>query len=150
MQRPPRTIVDIDTLAVHRDERGCVFEPVPATELGRYRNMHMVMNEPSAVRGNHFHRENQELLVVQGPALVRLRDAQQLRDLHVGVDEVLRCRIPPAVSHAVQNTGQTARLIIVFYTVPFGERDEDVVPDLLIHEDEPTGARSARETRSSQ
>lgn len=64
----------IEDLELVRDERGSVFEPLGPKRISAQRNVHVVLTEPGAIRGNHYHREVTEVLAVVGPALVRVRD----------------------------------------------------------------------------
>jgi len=48
--------VEIQEIALHRDARGVVFEPLAAAALAACANVHVVVSRPGAVRGNHLHR----------------------------------------------------------------------------------------------
>ena|SRR5438067_6085871 len=63
--------VNAEPLVLHRDARGFVFEPVSPTELSAYRSIHVVVNEPGAVRGNHVHRRTGKCLIVEGSHAVQ-------------------------------------------------------------------------------
>ena len=58
---------------------GSVFEPLEPECLPSQRNIHVVVTEPGCVRGNHYHTRGTEVITVQGPALVRIRDGQGFR-----------------------------------------------------------------------
>lgn len=122
----------IDTPTVHRDARGAVFEPLDAAGLAAQRNVHVVLTEPGRVRGNHLHRHATETITLQGPALVRVREAGAVRDHHVAAGEVTRFTIPPGVAHAVQNTGDGPMLLVSFVTRAHDPAAPDVEPDVLI------------------
>lgn len=124
--------VTIERPAVHRDARGWVFEPLRPTEFAEQRNAHVVLSEPDAVRGNHFHRRGTEVLTLVGPALVRLREDGEVRDVEVAPGEVARFTIPPGVSHAFRNTGREPTLLVAFNTEAHDPRDPDVVRDELL------------------
>jgi dTDP-4-dehydrorhamnose 3,5-epimerase-like enzyme len=47
--------VEIRPLKVHVDARGAVFEPLEPALLSGWRNVHTVISEPGAIRGNHRH-----------------------------------------------------------------------------------------------
>lgn len=122
----------IKSVRVHRDQRGFVFEPLDGDELLAQSNVHVVITEPGAVRGNHRHAHGTEVLTVVGPVLVRTRAAGVLRDTHVSVDEVMRFTFPPGVAHAIQNTGDRRQVLVSFNTVAHDPADPDVVADVLI------------------
>src|SRR5690348_13252758 len=112
----PNTSVRIDVLDSHRDVRGAVFEPLPGDEIATYRNMHVVLSEPGAIRGNHFHLRGTEITAVAGPTLVRFREAGVVRDVEVPAGEVWRFCFPPGVPHAFRNSGDRLAVIASFNT----------------------------------
>ena len=67
--------VSIERLGPARDARGSVVELLAPDEIVAQRNVHVVWTEPGRVRGNHFHARGTEVMIVWGPALVRLREA---------------------------------------------------------------------------
>ena len=106
--------VKIECLAVHRDARGSLFEPLDERELGAQRNVHVVVSEPGAIRGNHVHRDSVEMTAVVGPCLVRLKEAERVRDITVPDGETWRFTIPAGVAHAYRNTGAAVMLLVSF------------------------------------
>jgi UDP-2-acetamido-2,6-beta-L-arabino-hexul-4-ose reductase len=124
--------VVIEEVPVYRDARGWVFEPIEADEFAHQRNAHLVLSEPGAVRGNHYHVLGTEIVVVMGPALVRFRRASLVRDVTIAEGQALRLRFPPGVSHAIQNTGTIASIMIAFNTEVHDRAAPDVVREILI------------------
>ena len=122
----------IKSVRVHRDARGCVFEPLNGDELVAQSNVHVAITEPGAVRGNHRHARGTEVLTLIGPALVRTRVDGVLRDTHVAADEVVRFTFPPGVAHAVQNTSDRPQVLVSFNTVAHDPAEPDVIGDVLI------------------
>ena len=114
------------------DARGLVVEPLKAHEFAAQRNAHLVLTVPGAIRGNHYHRRGSEVSLVLGPALVRVRDADGLRDHHVGDGQAVRFDFPPGVPHAILNTGDTPLVVISFNTEPHDPAHPDVVREVLI------------------
>ncbi|HET7459620.1 MAG TPA: cupin domain-containing protein [Longimicrobium sp.] len=122
--------VTIEPLTVHADARGSVFEPLAADVLPGQRNVHVVVTEPGAVRGNHLHPRGTETLVIHGPALFRCREGDRVADTEVPAGAAYRFTIPPGVAHALKNTGTAPSVAISFVTVP---RDPaNVVRDVLL------------------
>jgi UDP-2-acetamido-2,6-beta-L-arabino-hexul-4-ose reductase len=124
--------VTIEQVSVHRDGRGVVFEPLDPARIAVQRNVHVVLTQPGCVRGNHYHRRGAETLTVFGPALVRIRDRQTIKDTVVPEQQAVRFTIPPGVSHAILNTGSQPNLLIAFNTFDHDPADPDVVRDVLI------------------
>ena len=115
-----------------RDARGLVFEPIGVEAIAAQRNVHVVLTEPGGIRGNHLHHHATEITVVLGPALVRLREDGQVRDVNVPAGETWRFTLPPGVSHAFQNSGTQPLLLVAFSTSAFDPANPDVIRDLLI------------------
>lgn len=124
--------VTFEPLAVHADARGSVFEPLGADALPDQRNVHVVVTEPGAVRGNHLHRHGTETLVIQGPALFRCREEGEVVDIDIPAGEVYRFTIPPGVAHALKNTGDAPTVAVSFVTLPHDPAAPDVVRDVLL------------------
>ncbi len=117
--------VVITRLAVHADARGAVFEPLEPQLLGGWRNVHAVITEPGAVRGNHRHLRGTEVSSVSGAALVRYHEGGEIREVRVPPGAVWRFRFPPGVAHAFKNTGDRSFLIVSFNT----ELHDPAAPD---------------------
>lgn len=122
----------IETLALHTDQRGLLFEPLGPDELPHQLNAHVALTEPGGVRGNHFHERGTEIATVLGPALVRIGRDGAVFDSVVPENEAWRFTIPPRASHAFQNIGERPMLLVVFNTQPHDPADPDVVRDVLI------------------
>lgn len=124
--------VTIERIAVHRDARGSVFEPMAADRLATQRNVHVALTEPGAVRGNHYHSLGTEVVAFSGPMLVRLRDGDERMDFEVGEGEVVKLTIPPGVAHAFKNTGQSSTAMVAFNTEVHDPAAPDVAREVLI------------------
>jgi len=124
--------VKIDSLTVHADARGVVFEPLEADRIGLQRNAHVVVSDPGVVRGNHYHLQGTEIIAVKGPSLVRIKENEKLRDIEVPAEKVYRFTIPPHVPHAIKNTGDRANILVAFNTCEHDPQNPDTVPELLI------------------
>ena len=124
--------VTIDDLKVFIDERGIIFEPIIADYLPDQKNAHVVINEPGAVRANHYHLSGTETIVVMGPSLVRIEEDKRIRDIEVPSQKVYRFIIPAKTPHAVKNTGDKPNILIAFNTVAHDPDKPAVVPKVLI------------------
>jgi UDP-2-acetamido-2,6-beta-L-arabino-hexul-4-ose reductase len=123
-----------ETVNCFSDARGFVFEPLDGELLFSQKNTHVVVSRPGAVRGNHYHLRGTETLVVCGPALVRIRNGSETKDLSIPADTTCRLIIPPGISHAIQNTGDADNLLIGFNTEPHVPEKPDLVHDLLLED----------------
>jgi len=108
------TLTRIESVKTHRDARGSLFEPLDDAELAAQKNVHVVLTEPEGVRGNHVHTTATEITTVMGPCLVRLKEAEAIRDVQVPPGEVWKFTIPPGVVHAYRNTGAAPMVLVSF------------------------------------
>ncbi len=129
-----RQIKDVKVEPVGRstDDRGFVFEPLDGPFPENLKNVHVVVSRPGAVRGNHYHRQGTETLVICGPARVRIRTAGETHEFAIPADATYRLVIPPGTSHAIENTGATDNLLVAFNTEPHDPAQPDTVADVLI------------------
>jgi len=124
--------LEIDSLIVHTDARGVVFEPLAADRIASQRNAHVVISRPGIVRGNHYHPRGTETIAVAGPALVRIKENDEIRDIEVPKKKVYRFTFPPNVAHAIKNTGDQLNILVAFNTREHQPEDPDTVQDILI------------------
>src|SRR5450631_3334630 len=126
--------VAIQKLKVHADERGAVFEPLEPPMLAGWRNVHTVVSEPGAIRGNHRHVRGTEVTAILGPALVRYRIGDTIEERHVPAGEAWRFAFPPGTAHAFKNTGGRPTVLVSFNTEEHdparadAEREELIAP----------------------
>ncbi len=126
-----RTVL-IEPVPYPTDHRGWVLEPLAPAEFPDQRNGHIVVTNPRAVRGNHYHEHGDEITVVVGPALARYVVDGVTRDFQVPEAEAYRFRIPRGVPHAFRNTGDRPILLIGFNTRAHDPAHPDVVRFPLI------------------
>lgn len=124
--------VTIENVSFFSDARGWVIEPVDEALLAGQRNAHVVLSEPGAIRGNHYHERSTEVFVVVGPALIRLRESGEIRDVRVPEGQAMRFTVPPGVPHAIQNTGTRPMVLMSFSTLPHDRHHPDTLPAVLI------------------
>jgi dTDP-4-dehydrorhamnose 3,5-epimerase-like enzyme len=124
--------LEIDSLTVHSDDRGVVFEPLAVEMIASQHNAHVVLSNPGAIRGNHYHLQGTETIAVVGPALVRVREDGTLRDIEVPEEKVYRFTFPPNVPHAIKNTGDRVNILAAFNTCQHDPQNPDTVQEILI------------------
>ena len=124
--------VEIVRIRVHSDPRGAVFEPLEPSLLAGWRNVHAVVTEPGAIRGNHKHLVGTEVSTVLGPALVRYRDNGSVHDVEVPAGECWRFSFPPGTAHAFKNTGTRPFVLVSFNTQEHDSANPDVAREELI------------------
>jgi UDP-2-acetamido-2,6-beta-L-arabino-hexul-4-ose reductase len=107
-----KTQVSVEDVSACGAARGAVFEPVADADLRAARHLHVVLTEPGAVRGNHYHRCGTEIAVIRGPALVRYRAGAVVSDVQAPEGRILRFRFPPDTPHAFKNTGAAPMVLV--------------------------------------
>lgn len=126
------TQVDIESIVLHEDQRGVVFEPLVQDDLNVYRNLHVVISQPGAIRGNHCHRLSKELVAVEGPALVRYEQGNQITDVNVPSKAVWKFTFPPGTAHAIKNMGKNNIVLIALNTLPRNQKEPDCQTRIII------------------
>lgn len=131
---PVLLLMNLETnlVSIARDARGMLFEPLNAAELAAQRNVHVVITEAGRVRGNHYHRLTTETLVVVGPALVRVRAEDGLKDFQVADGEIRRFVIPPGMPHVIRHDGSQAGVLVSFTTRPHDPQNPDTYREVLL------------------
>jgi dTDP-4-dehydrorhamnose 3,5-epimerase-like enzyme len=124
--------INVEPLRLKTDARGSVCEPLSEPQLATMKNVHVVINEPGCVRGNHAHLSATEIAIIYGPARVKARCQGQLEEHIVPADQAWRFTFPPTVSHAFQNTGMLPGLIVAFSTEVHDPANPKLIPDILI------------------
>jgi dTDP-4-dehydrorhamnose 3,5-epimerase-like enzyme len=125
-----RTVIEV--LKAFVDARGSLFEPLDDVELGRQRNVHVVLTAPGEVRGNHQHPASVEMTAVVGPCLVRLKESNEIRDVNVPAGQTWRFTIPPGVVHAYRNTGTAQMILVSFNTRVHDPERPDTVRETIL------------------
>ncbi|MHC1729615.1 MAG: cupin domain-containing protein [Syntrophobacteraceae bacterium] len=124
--------VNLEEIEVHHDHRGTVFEPLAGGSLSVQQNVHAVLTNPGGIRGNHYHRFGTEVATVYGPALIRLRDGEEVQERVLTEGQAVRFTIPAGVAHAFKNIGEKPNLLICFNTEVHDRDNPDVIFDILI------------------
>lgn len=124
--------VRLDELNVYFDHRGFVFEPLEAEIIFSQRNVHVVMTTPGEVRGNHAHPKGTETIAVIGPAHVRFRENNELRDIEIPDKRVYRFVFPPGTPHAIKNVGNKPNFLIAFNNHTHNPMKSDVVDQVVL------------------
>ena len=125
----------IEELEISCDIRGIVFEPLNNKDIINQKNIHIVITKPGFIRGNHYHKKGIERLVIFGPALIRFKEKDKIKDTSVSEKKAIRLTIPPGISHAIKNIGKKCNILIAFNTEKHKMNNPDVFPDKLIDND---------------
>ena len=119
-------------LKVISDSRGLVFEPLVADDFPDQRNAHVVLSMPGVVRGNHYHIRGKETIAVLGPALVRFREKEEIKNVEIPSGQAYRFVFPPGVPHAIKNLGNEPNILMASNTVEHNPRNPNTEKAILI------------------
>ena len=100
--------------------------------INTQKNGHVVISKPGVIRGNHYHLNGTETLAVMGPALLRFKEADEIYDFEVPLEQVYKFVIPPKVAHAIKNIGEKDNILIAFNTVLHNPENPDVISETLM------------------
>lgn len=125
--------VQFHVVPSHGDARG-FSHSVPASTLSYLRELHDVhLAEliPGGIRGNHYHVERRELLLIRHEDRWRLHhdkgESTQVRRDDFNGAGLVCVEVPPLCSHAVENTGGRSLVIIAISDFPYTPANPDTV-----------------------
>jgi quercetin dioxygenase-like cupin family protein len=106
-----------------KDERGVTVIPMEESKLfgGKYCNVHIPSINPGAIRGNHYHADQPEYVLILGQdcRIVAVENATQRREELFFEEAPNKLLVfPPKVTHALKNEGKE-----MIYLVCFNEKD---------------------------
>lgn len=113
-------------LDMKKDERGYFAEALKNPCFGQ---VSVSLTKPGVTRGNHWHHTKAEkFLVVSGSAAIRLRKIGSKEALvyEVSGERPEAVDIPPGTTHAIQNTGETDLITVIWCNELFDPQNQDV------------------------
>jgi UDP-2-acetamido-2,6-beta-L-arabino-hexul-4-ose reductase len=102
-------------LEMKKDNRGWLSEFLKSNNFGQ---IFISKTKPGITRGNHWHHTKVEkFLVVQGKAMIRLRNiiSNEIVEYEVSGEELRVIDIPPGYTHSITNIGEE-ELITLFWS----------------------------------
>jgi len=130
--------VDVKTLEIKEDERGWLAEIIRKETLVRNQEFGQFMVTtayPGRVKGNHYHTRKLEwYCVLKGEARLALVDKQseEREELMLSEDQLKLVRIPPQVSHAIENTGTEMMYLLIYIDEPYNDKDPDTFYEKIL------------------
>jgi len=130
--------VEVTTLDVKKDERGWLTEVIRKEELVRSKEFGQFMVTtayPGYVKGNHYHTRKYEwYCVLKGEAKLVLLDSNsgEREELLLNEHQLKTVRIPPHVSHAIENTGTEMMYLLVYTDESYIEEDADTFYEKIL------------------
>ena len=123
--------VEIKKLEKHEDERGWLVEMLRGDQIDQeIKNIYFSISKPGAIRGNHYHKRKTEwFCTVKGKARLILGDnkSREKRELILSGDDPTTIKIPPNVTHLIENIGGDEMHLIVIVNEVFNPDDPDTL-----------------------
>lgn len=125
--------IHVESVASHGDARGFSHSvPESALDFLRgLRDLHVAELTPGGVRGNHYHLERHELLLIRYEDRWTLHhDKGESTEVHRDAfsgSGLVCVKVPPLCSHAVENTGDRPLVIFALSDVQYTPEHPDTV-----------------------
>lgn len=120
---------ELKKLKKQTDERGWLVEILRDDEIQEaIKQIYFSTSKPNAIRGNHYHKHKVEWFsVVKGKAKLVLEDNESKEKAEVILldDTPAIVKIPPNISHAIQNIGEDEMYLIVIVNEVFNPDKAD-------------------------
>ena len=118
-----QSIIQQIDIPATKDERGMTVIPMEDSKLlgGKYCNVHIPSINPGATRGNHYHADQPEYVLILGKncRVVAVENTSQRREELFFEEAPNKLLVfPPNVTHALKNEGKE-----IIYLVCFNEKD---------------------------
>lgn len=130
--------VKVSTLDIKKDERGWLAEVIRKEELVRDKGFGQFMVTtafPGCMKGNHYHtRKFEWYCVLKGEAKLVLVDnkSREREELILSEHQLKTVRIPPHVSHAIENIGTEMMYLLIYTDEPYDEEDADTFYEKIL------------------
>ena len=130
-------IVQVKEIEFYEDDRGWCIRPISDDDIkdGIISDIHMVSMKPGTIRGNHYHVNKTEHILIIGSTcrvLVVDNNTKEREEKILENNEKDLFVIPPGVTHAIENIGNDASYLFCFSHVKDGLKDSDVVNNKII------------------
>ncbi len=130
-------IIQVKEIEFYQDDRGWCIRPIPDDDIEKsiISDIHMVSMKPGAIRGNHYHVNKTENILIIGSTcrmLVVDNNTKEKEEKILENNEKTMFVIPPDVTHAIENVGNEISYLLCFSHVKDGLKDRDVVSNKII------------------
>ena len=130
-------IVQVKEIEFYEDDRGWCIRPISDDDIkdGIISDIHMVSMKPGTIRGNHYHVNKTEHILIIGSTcrvLVVDNNTKEREEKILENNEKDLFVIPPGVTHAIENIGNDVSYLFCFSRVKDGLKDSDVVNNKII------------------
>ncbi len=104
-------IIQVKEIEFYQDDRGWCIRPISDDDIekGIISDIHMVSMKPGAIRGNHYHvNKTENILIIGSTCRVLAIDniTKEKEEEILENNEKILFVIPPDVTHAIENIGK--------------------------------------------
>ena len=130
-------LIEIEGLKSSSDSRGFSIRPLSDEELQTKKifNLHLVSLKPGVVRGNHFHRYQNEVICVFGSrckmAVVDNKTGKREEEI-IEEDKRVLLKIPTNVTHALKNIGNDTLYLLCYSDREYNPENHDAVANKIL------------------
>ena len=124
----------INKLDIRSDERGWLAEILRKENLNGKKDFGQIfitVAKPGVTKGNHYHKRKEEWFCVirgRGKLLLKENPSGQYQEVPMGEENMVAVKIPPDVTHAIQNIGDEMLYLLIYIDEPFNRQDPDTFP----------------------
>lgn len=118
------------------DNRGWAVNPVPVDKLTsmNFGHIHVASVEPGAVRGNHYHKNTNEFLLVFGGEYDFYYNVEQeVHRRHFNDSQLFGIKINTGITHSIKNVGDNTLYVMAYYDRPYNRKNPDTVSNKLLN-----------------
>lgn len=128
----------IEPLKDHSDNRGLSFSLAPKAMhyLDKIENLHIGTIVPGAVRGNHYHEQKKEILIIIYSDIWEFgyqeKDDNQPTVRKFEGAGAVGIEIAPGVVHGIKNTGSKDLIIAVCTDYAHNDANPDIIREIVV------------------
>jgi dTDP-4-dehydrorhamnose 3,5-epimerase-like enzyme len=120
---------------VFEDDRGWLISMINGDRPkgAAIKNVHLSSINPGQVRGNHYHKEYREWLLVAGESVIfSWRDEDGIGQKEIRSGDYFLFELEPGISHAIKNTGNTLAFLGAAANAVHDHSNPDAVIDKIL------------------
>jgi dTDP-4-dehydrorhamnose 3,5-epimerase-like enzyme len=130
--------IEITAIENYGDARGALYNISDADLqfLDKIQNIHFGKIHPNAVRGNHYHRQSKEVLIISYSDAWTLawakKDSAQISIKEFTGSGAVLIKIYEGVAHTLKNNGDKDLELIALSNKKFSKENTDAFPRILV------------------
>ena len=130
--------IEITKLENYGDTRGALYN-IPDTDmqfLDKIQNIHFGKIRPNSIRGNHYHHQSKEMLIISYSDIWTLawaeKDSDEISKKEFTESGAVLVKINEGVVHSVKNNGDKELEIIALSNKIFSKENPDTISRILL------------------